>query len=103
MTDRLYLNAKQIEMFRNMYTPPHHSRGSHGNYGGDEAELVQITPNVRALQPLNNRTILASFAPFSRIEGPIDVGSTGLQNAASSSWRFALCPWLLAAACMFLS
>lgn len=64
MSDRLYLNAKQIEMFRNIYAPiqgenekPEHEQGS-----------PPIMPNIRHIQPLNNRTILASFSPLSRLE-----------------------------------
>lgn len=68
MSERLYLNAKQIEMFRNLYPP------SHGEIEGQEHELssssetTPIMPNIRNIQPLNSRAILASFSPLSRLE-----------------------------------
>ena len=56
MTERLNMNAKQIEMFRNIYAPP-----TGHQHDADEARPQLMVPNVRLLQPLNNRTILASF------------------------------------------
>lgn len=65
MSDRLYLNAKQIEMFRSLYAPPS-SEESHSNEHGKDSVLIM--PNTRQIQPLNNRTILASFASLNRLE-----------------------------------
>lgn len=53
--DRLYLNAKQMEMFRNMYAP------SSAAGGGNAHRFNQMMPNVRHLNPVNNRVILSSF------------------------------------------
>ena len=101
MAQRLNMNAKQIELFRQLYAPAHghqelagehghlsaklqdggrrgekqeqsdHEQGGHGEVGEQQQEQQQlIVPNVRLLQPLNNRTILASFNKYgSRIEG----------------------------------
>lgn len=94
MTDRLYLNAKQIEMFRNLYAPPEHESSGHYHSQSEEEinpnRLEPLTPNVRALQPLNNRTILASFAPFSRIEGKIheSFSNSGQRRIVPRSWLF---------------
>uniref|UniRef100_A0A6G1SBA9 carbonic anhydrase n=1 Tax=Aceria tosichella TaxID=561515 RepID=A0A6G1SBA9_9ACAR len=107
MAERLNMNAKQIEMFRNLYAPPppeqqhhqqnhnhhkddnmamvvdemspqHNQAGQGHNIGGAAGQpgapghyvpLELIMPNVRMLQPLNNRTILASFMKHgSRLE-----------------------------------
>lgn len=73
MAERLNMNAKQIEMFRNLYAPPprhgddstadeagaSHQDGHHENHAATGTHLIM--PNVRALQSLNNRTIMASF------------------------------------------
>lgn len=67
MSDRLYLNAKQIEMFRNLYAPSE-SLSDSGEHESPSQEPSLIMPNIRQIQPLNNRTILASFSPFSRLE-----------------------------------
>lgn len=83
MSDRLYLNAKQIEMFRNLYPP------SHGEIEGQEHELsspsetTPIMPNIRNIQPINNRTILASFSPLSRLE-QIQVANSPYNAAISN-------------------
>lgn len=80
MTDRLAMNAKQIEMFRNLYAPPD------SNEEGSEQHARLIMPNVRNLQPLNNRTILASFETMGRLEaeysGPIG-SANGLYTVTS--------------------
>lgn len=83
MSDRIYLNAKQIEMFRNLFAPiSADSESSSSNHGADQAEElagrsepILIVPNIRQIQPLNNRTIQASFAPLSRLE-QLEVGSS---------------------------
>lgn len=67
MSDRLYLNAKQIEMFRSLYAPQNEEavssdRSGHGN------EPMLIMPNTRQIQPINNRTILGSFGSLNRLE-----------------------------------
>lgn len=86
MSERLYLNAKQIEMFRNLYRPgssetianasPNENGDGGGSAGSDSLEPPLIMPNIRQLQALNNRTILSSFAPLSRLE-QIQVASGG--------------------------
>lgn len=63
MHDRLYMNAKQLEMFRNLYAPMSHEQDDEHS-----PEPPLIMPNVRQLQTLNNRTILASFSPFGKLE-----------------------------------
>lgn len=69
MSDRLYLNAKQIEMFRNLYVPTHgENERPEGEQGSSSENSPPIMPNIRHIQPLNNRTILASFSPLSRLE-----------------------------------
>lgn len=71
MSDRLYLNAKQIEMFRSLYAPPPASSEGDTNHSHDDHEgkdPVLIMPNTRNIQPLNNRTIMASFASLNRLE-----------------------------------
>lgn len=87
MSDRLYLNAKQIEMFRNLYAPPsghqqHHAPASYDANEQRESTSKLIIPNIRQLQPLNNRTILASFSPLSRLE-QIQVISSPYNSASS--------------------
>lgn len=59
MEQRLFLNAKQIELFRNLYAPP--------ASGSDESATTLIMPNIRQLQPLNGRHILASFRPSGKL------------------------------------
>lgn len=75
MQDRLYLNAKQIEMFRNIYTPQAHSEKDHES-------SAPIMPNIRHTQPLSSRTILASFSPYGRLE-QIQIANSP-QNGATS-------------------
>lgn len=58
------MNAKQIEMFRNLYAPP----ASSDHDSDDQRAGHLITPNIRQLQPLNNRTILASFLTHGRLD-----------------------------------
>lgn len=99
MSDRLYLNAKQIEMFRNLYAPSHsetHSptgaaaAANHGNGAPNGQEMMMmmepalIMPNIRHIQPLNNRTILASFAPLGRLE-QIQVGNSLYSGSTSAT------------------
>lgn len=107
MSDRLYLNAKQIEMFRNLYAPAtvggsahQHSSPStagqvHGNGNSNDdndhdqlessaSAAPLIMPNNRQIQPLNNRTILASFAPLSRLE-QLQIGSSSSTSSAGSA------------------
>lgn len=87
MSERLYLNAKQIEMFRNMYTP----------ISSSEEEPDIMMPNIRHIQPLNNRTIMASFAPLSRLEQmqviqtPTYSSSTSLRDLCWTSIIIGLC------------
>lgn len=112
MAERLNMNAKQIEMFRNLYAPaaePHnleherkpqqpgearyHKQGAEQQQAAtttagvavldreleDGDKLALIVPNVRSLQPLNNRTILASFTKYgSRIEAAWNGASPSL-------------------------
>lgn len=77
MSERLYMNAKQIEMFRNLYAPM-----------SDEdpyEEPALIMPNVRQTQPLGRRLIMASFAPLQRHEKQIQV-STNLSPSPTGSF-----------------
>lgn len=70
MTERLNMNAKQIEMFRNLYAPAgKHNNQDHQDDGMHRPRL--IVPNIRTLQPLNNRTILASFSRWGRLDHSI--------------------------------
>lgn len=108
MAERLNMNAKQIEMFRNLYAPPMHHKDemasnvdetSHNNHqdhdeaaaGGNNEPTAGggqelIMPNVRWLQPLNNRTILASFTKHgSRLESV-----TSSINSATGSAHFCI-------------
>lgn len=65
MYERLLLNAKQIEMFRNLYSPIDDE---------DHAqEPTLIMPNVRHLQPVFRRQILASFAQMLKHDKQIQV------------------------------
>lgn len=102
MAESLNMNAKQIEMFRNLYAPspsqPEQLGGvmmtsmgdnqmgaDHHQHQRQHHQLTElIVPNIRSLQPLNNRTILAS-----RSLGPGGVGTgrfdTALYNGHSSS------------------
>jgi hypothetical protein len=75
MAERMTMNSKQIEMFRNLYAPPKHDhetastpddnqhqhQDTHNEAQPTVAGTELIMPNIRALQRLNNRTILASF------------------------------------------
>lgn len=81
MSDRLYLNAKQIEMFRSLYAPPSTEESQDGNHGNDR---VLIMPNTRQIQPLNNRTILGSFASLNRLE-QIQVAGAPYNGSPSTS------------------
>lgn len=105
MNDRLYMNAKQLEMFRNLYAPltTNHEQPlnnnrlihSSSNYNDDHEEQQQqqhpseplaIMPNIRQLQPLNNRTILASFMPLGKLEQlQINPSSPSMSSQYSSS------------------
>lgn len=124
MADRLYMNAKQLEMFRNLYAPQqaedrqeeaahqqHPVGHGHPEAGGRQADLLNvqehqresqpqseplmIMPNIRHLQPLNNRTILASFEPLGRLE-QMAIGGTPNENgfitipynSGSTSWQY---------------
>lgn len=67
MRDRLLLNAKHIEMFRNLYSP----RDNHETKQQKAPRISNIDtnsdshllmPNIRNLNPLNNRVILSSFS-----------------------------------------
>jgi len=92
MSERLYLNAKQIEIFRNLYTPTAGSINSHEHQADNGihhvAEPTLVMPNIRQIQPINNRTILASFAPLSRLE-QIQVANSPY-NGAGSVFKFNL-------------
>lgn len=151
MAERLNMNAKQIEMFRNLYAPPReenededeereqqdvrlinhqddadrsrhvtkakqklnsnsyvqsvselHSSSSSGGNSEDasaqnipgthgmehpqhhDEQVEPIMPNVRSIQPLNNRTILASFTKQgSRLKATL---SSGASQNMSFQW-----------------
>ncbi|KAG9510175.1 Cationic amino acid transporter 2, partial [Fragariocoptes setiger] len=55
MQQRIYINAKQMELFRNLY-----ARSGHDD-GGEQAH--QIMPNFRQTQNSSGRVIMASFSP----------------------------------------
>lgn len=80
MQDRLYLNAKQIEMFRNLYAPQTQSETEHSAQAEGPSLIM---PNIRQTQPLSNRTILASFSPYGRLE-QIQIANTPMNGATSS-------------------
>lgn len=75
MSERLYMNAKQIEMFRNIYSPL--------NDEDKYKEPSLIMPNVRNIQNLGQRAIMASFAPLQRHEKQVQISATGTTSSTS--------------------
>lgn len=122
MAERLNMNAKQIEMFRNLYAPSAHEEGAEdeseprnpynlqnrtfqsltessrdevGDHNSNQEQQQQqqrrhgqvemIMPNVRSLQALNNRTILASFTRYgSRLKAALN-HSHSIQRQANAA------------------
>lgn len=80
MSQRLYMNAKQIEMFRNLYAPQqsHAELADRADHDKQPSEDKLIMPNIRNLQQLNNRTILASWPKM----GNLDLQYVGAYSGA---------------------
>ena len=98
MAERLNMNAKQIEMFRNVYAPPlaTHDGAADEHHENEASAAKLILPNIRSIQTLNNRTIMASFSKWGRLES-----SSIYSNAESIHRRgilFSYCTLAAAAA-----
>lgn len=104
MTERLNMNAKQIEMFRNLYAPledgaEHRELDTTTTTtttttselsASDHHKAQLMVPNIRSLQALNNRTILASFTRWPVSGSALGGATTGLHLNHISLCHYAL-------------